>query len=151
MQKDKVRRKEVTAAVDGPEQSSVAELGEPDLQNEQIARYFEHYLKVLAPWYDLNDFDNSFRAIVGRRAQHSPLLLSAIVAFAAIHKSRTGHAASKSVAEGHHAYCLRLLIGLDGCATAVTEGTALAATCLLRSYEILAGKGRSPISRYLLM
>ncbi|OAL26837.1 hypothetical protein AYO22_04004 [Fonsecaea multimorphosa] len=122
------------------EQPSVERFAEPRvrLQNEEIAHYFAHYLKTLAPWYDLNDLGQAFRRIVGSRAQQSSLLLSAVIAFAAIHKSRTSHAVPKSLAERHHAHCLRLLIGITETAPAIRDGTALAATCLLRSYEILA-------------
>ncbi|KAH0839275.1 C6 transcription factor [Fonsecaea pedrosoi] len=108
------------------------------LQDEEIAHYFVHYLKTLAPWYDLNDLDQAFKSIVGSRAQQSSLLLSAIIAFAAIHKSRTSHDVPKSLPEKHHAHCLRLLIGLTETAPAIKDGTALATTCLLRSFEILA-------------
>ncbi len=126
----------------GATQAKAAEIRDPQtaLQDEDIAQYFEHYLKELAPWYDLNDLDMTFAVIVASKAQHSRLLLSAIIAFAAVHKSRTGHAASKNLAETHHAHCLRLLIGLDSDDLEIRNGTALAATCLLRSYEILSGK-----------
>ena len=109
------------------------------LQDEEAAVHFEHYLKTLAQWYDLVDLDSAFARAIGERAQHSLLLLSAILAFEAIHKSRTGCSGSKSLADHYHAQCLRLLIGLDENDVAAKDGTALAATCLLRSYEILAG------------
>lgn len=110
------------------------------LRNEQAAGLFEHYLQVLASWYDLNDLDCAFARIVGREAQHSHLLLNAVLAFAAIHKCRTGQSALKELADGYHNRCLRLLIGLRQSDEALSDGTALAATCLLRSYEILAGE-----------
>ncbi|KAJ9494375.1 hypothetical protein H2202_010158 [Exophiala xenobiotica] len=124
----------------GATQAKTADIRDPQsaLQDEDIAQYFEHYLKELAPWYDLNDLDMTFAVVVARRALRSQLLLSAIIAFAAVHKSRTGHAASKTLAETHHAHCLRLLIGLDNDGIEIRDGTALAATCLLRSYEILS-------------
>ena len=126
----------------GAEQDSAEIIKEPlvELQNDEIAGCFEHYLKVLAPWYDLNDLDTTFRSVVGRQALHSRLLLSAIIAFAAIHQSKTGRAALRSLTERFHARCVLLLIALDEFDTATTDGTALAATCLLRSYEILAGE-----------
>lgn len=116
------------------------------LQNEEVAQCFEHYLKSLSPWYDLTDCDSTFAAPVGTEAQHSPLLLSAIVAFAAIHRARTGHSAFMPLADAYHAQCLRLLIGLHDYDTATKDGTALAATCLLRSYEILGGLSRASIT-----
>ncbi|KEF52445.1 uncharacterized protein A1O9_11686 [Exophiala aquamarina CBS 119918] len=110
------------------------------LQSDQTAQLFEHYLKVLACWYDLNDFDCSFARIVGREAQHSDLLLNAVLAFSAMHKCRTGQSSLKGLAESYHARCLRLLIRLQQSDQETSDGTALAATCLLRSYEILAGE-----------
>jgi CDGSH-type Zn-finger protein len=110
------------------------------LQDEQAAELFEHYLRVLASWYDLNDLDCAFARIVGQEAQHSDLLLNAVLAFSAIHKCRTGQSSLKELADGHHTRCLHLLIGLRQSDKAVSDGTALAATCLLRSYEILAGE-----------
>jgi hypothetical protein len=113
------------------------------LQDAANAQYFEHYLKNLASWYDLNDLNATFAGRIGQRAsQDSQLLLSAIVAFAAMHQSRTGNSAAKPCAEAHHAHCLRLLVRLKPQHPAVKDGTALAATCLLRSYEILAGKAQ---------
>ncbi|KAG9775406.1 hypothetical protein KCU88_g5106, partial [Aureobasidium melanogenum] len=92
--------------------------------DEEIAQCFEHYLEVLSPWYDLNDQDSTFGARVAEQAQHNPLLMSAVVAFAAMHKARTGHSSFMLIADRYD--------------SATKDGTALAATCLLRSYEILA-------------
>ncbi|KAJ9601927.1 hypothetical protein H2200_013597 [Cladophialophora chaetospira] len=126
--------------VDETEPGFAIAVGEPsvELQSEEIAQCFEHYLRVLSPWYDLNDLDNNFRRVVGKRALWNSLLFSAVIAFAAIHQSKTGRAALKTLAESYHTCCLRLLIGLDEADAAIVNGTALAATCLLRSYEILA-------------
>ncbi|OQV08298.1 Fungal specific transcription factor domain-containing protein [Cladophialophora immunda] len=139
-QKNVRKRTNGAKGTDSIEQNSVERFDEPRvrLQNEEIAHYFAHYLKTLAPWYDLNDLRQAFKGIVGSRAQQSSLLLSAVIAFAAIHKSRTCHAVPKSLAERHHAHCLRLLIGITETSPEIKDGTALAATCLLRSYEILA-------------
>lgn len=110
------------------------------LRQEQAAQLFEHYLQVLASWYDLNDLDCGFARVVGREAQKTQLLLNAVLAFAAIHKCRTGQSSLKELGDMYHNRCLRLLIGLRQSDEAIANGTALAATCLLRSYEILAGK-----------
>lgn len=140
VQKNGKRNKAANGAND-EERPAARQDGEArvELQDEETARHFEHYIKVLAPWYDLNDLDNAFRSDVGNRALQSHLLLSAIIAFAAMHKSRTGQIASKTLAETHHSRCLHLLINLEEDDMATKDGTALAATCLLRSYEILAG------------
>jgi hypothetical protein len=41
------------------------------LQDEDIAQYFEHYLRELAPWYDLNDLDMTLTVVVASRALRS--------------------------------------------------------------------------------
>lgn len=110
------------------------------LQDEQTAQLFEHYLRVLAPWYDLNDLENAFTRTVGARARECHLILHAILAFAAIHKCRTGQSSLKTMAEVQHARCLRHLIELRKGDALIEDGTALSATCLLRSYELLSGQ-----------
>lgn len=108
------------------------------LQEDSIAGLFHHYVVSLAPWYDLSDVDRHFAKHVPRVALQRPLLFSAVIAFAAIHKSRTGTASAKSTAEHFHGHCVRLLIGLNAESRDASDGAALAAVCLLRSYEILA-------------
>ena len=70
-------------------------------------------------------------------ALDSPLLFSAAIAFAGIYLHRR-LAFPRSVAEAYHGRCLNLLIALSEEDHAIKDGTALASTCLLRSYEILA-------------
>ncbi|KAJ4676159.1 hypothetical protein HRR93_004058 [Exophiala dermatitidis] len=140
VQKNVARRRKNSTPVLASDHDPEVSLQDPRkaLQDEEIAECFEHYLKVLSPWYDLNDHDSTFGAVVAEQAQQNPLLLSAVVAFAAMHKARTGHSSFMPVADRYHNQCLRLLIGLHDYDAATKDGTALAATCLLRSYEILA-------------
>lgn len=56
-----------------------------------------------------------------------------------MHESKTSAESSYSIASAYHTKCVRLLISLEGNDVLVTRGIALAATCLLRSYEILDG------------
>lgn len=93
---------------------------------------------VLAPWYDLSDTARSFARDVPRHGLESPLLFSAIIAFAAIHRSCTGATSFRATAERYHSICIEHLINLDESATPSSKGVALAAVCLLRSYEIPA-------------
>ena len=110
----------------------------PALQDHGIARLFNHYIQHLGPWYDLSDDKRHFTRVVPQEALHSPLLFNAIIAFAAVHCSRTGIAGLRPIAEQYHALCVELIIALDDVAIQSDRGTALAAVCLLRSYEILA-------------
>lgn len=107
------------------------------LKDPHIADLFHIYIKDLAPWYDLNDETHAFERDGAVKALDSPLLFSAIIAFAAIYAART-QSSNSVIAEEYHAKCLRLLIKLSVEDEEVRCGTALAATCLLRSYEILS-------------
>ncbi len=103
-------------------------------------RYFHHYITEIAPWYDLSDYSLHFGTKVPELALDNGLLFSAIVALSAIHVANTSAPTARVAAEFYHSCCIRFLIGLDGAALAVMGGAALATTCLLRSYEILAGR-----------
>jgi hypothetical protein len=110
------------------------------LQDRDTARLFQHYLTHLAPWYDLSDADRSFGKQVPHLALNFQMLLHAIFAFAAIHVSRTTMhiAKARAIADQHHSRCVELLLTVQENDVRSTTGVALAAVCLLRSYEILA-------------
>ena len=107
------------------------------LQRPEIAQLFQVYIKELAPYYDLNDEARAFAEQGAELALDSPLLFSAACAYSAIYLHRR-LAFPRSIAEAYHGRCLNLLIALSGEDEAIRDGTALASTCLLRSYEILA-------------
>ena len=107
------------------------------LKDPEIARLFHHYGKHLAPWYDLSDSGERFAKVAPHRALSHPLLFNAIIASAAIHLSTTTTQSLKQTGERYHSGCVESLIGLKDDAY-FEDGTALAAVCLLRSYEILA-------------
>ncbi|KAM0306510.1 hypothetical protein ACHAPM_001081 [Fusarium culmorum] len=56
-----------------------------------------------------------------------------------MHTCKTSSPSFRKVAEFYHHRCVRLLITLSEGNQLITRGIALAATCLLRSYEILDG------------
>jgi len=109
------------------------------LQDLTIAKYFKHYFEI-AKWYDLSDHKAVFGTKIPEIALSNPLLFSAIIALAAIHLSRTSLPTARNAAEHYHACCVTDLIQLDRDDEVIDTGVPLAATCLLRSYEILAGK-----------
>lgn len=126
---------------------SFVTLGFPDpkdpqraLQSADIARLFHHFIVVLAPWYDLSDALTAFGTEVPQKALGNPLLFAAILALAAIHLSQTSVPKIREVAEFYHEHCIKALIVLDPQEVRAADGVPLAATCLLRSYELLAGK-----------
>ncbi|KAL9946056.1 hypothetical protein ACHAO5_004280 [Verticillium nonalfalfae] len=107
------------------------------LASPDIARIFHHYIIEIAPWYDLSDPASSFATRLPRLALEMPLPFSAIIAQAAMQICQTTVPSQRPVAEFYHGHCVRLLIELrDDCGSVESEA-ALAAVCLLRSYEIL--------------
>ncbi|KAG8673348.1 hypothetical protein FPOAC2_06791 [Fusarium poae] len=109
------------------------------LQDQNIARLFHSYTSDISKWYDLSDSAFSFGQIVPTIALDEPLLFSAIIALAAMQTSKTSSPSFRKVAELYHHQCVRLLITLNEGDQLISRGIALAATCLLRSYEILDG------------
>lgn len=106
-----------------------------------VARYFQHYITELAPWYDLSDGSQLFGTKLPEIALDNSLPFAAILALAAVHISQTTAPSARAAAEFYHGHCIRILIGLkdeDDCEVD-TRGLALASVCLLRSYEILSG------------
>ncbi|KAH8900013.1 hypothetical protein GQ53DRAFT_790522 [Thozetella sp. PMI_491] len=108
------------------------------LSSPHVARYFHHYIIHIAPWYDLSDASMLFGTQLPAMALDSELLFSAMVALSAIHIANTTAPTTRAAAEFYHGCCIRLLIGLEDSDLVNIGGTALATTCLLRSYEILA-------------
>jgi hypothetical protein len=108
------------------------------LQDPQVAKLFRHYIGTLAAWYDLNDSKRHFKDVVPVRARYNPLLLSAILAFAAANQHRTiGEERYMEIAEFYHYDSVRRLISLTENIDSIPLGETLAAICLLRSYEII--------------
>ncbi|KAB5585616.1 hypothetical protein GE09DRAFT_32123 [Coniochaeta sp. 2T2.1] len=112
------------------------------LESARMADFFQHYITHLAPWYDLSDARCTFGTTVPRIALDDPLLFSAVMALSAMRVSNTispssSASGSREVAEFYHGCCIRLLIALQEGDRWLEGGVALAATCLLRSYEIL--------------
>ncbi|KAI5921437.1 hypothetical protein F4810DRAFT_337625 [Camillea tinctor] len=110
------------------------------LEARETADLFHHYISNLAPWYDLSDERFTFMNEVPITARDDPLLFSALMALSAMHKSKTTTPSLRDAAESYHSQCIRLLIDLDPNDPRIEKGVALAATCLLRSYEILDGE-----------
>ncbi|KAL9469227.1 hypothetical protein ACSS6W_010921 [Trichoderma asperelloides] len=108
------------------------------LQSPDVAWYFHNYIAEPAKWYDLGDASRLFATRVPELALDEPLLFSAIIALSAEHVSQTTKSKpAKAVAEFYHGHCVHRLILLDEKTELLRNGVALAAVCLLRSYEIL--------------
>lgn len=80
-------------------------------------------------------------------ALDEPLLFCAIIAVAAMQICKTTANSLRDTAEYYHGCCVRLLIRLKEGDELISNGVALAATCLLRSYEILDGELKPHLGR----
>ncbi|KAI1346008.1 hypothetical protein F5Y01DRAFT_37756 [Xylaria sp. FL0043] len=118
--------------------SSLGDTPRELLRSPEIASYFRSYINNVAPWYDLSDSRCSFSSEVPILALDEPLLFYAVIALAAMHMSQTIARSTRTIAETYHTKCIRCLIDLDPEDVLIEKGVALATTCLLRSYEILA-------------
>ncbi|KAI0506568.1 hypothetical protein F5B22DRAFT_441090 [Xylaria bambusicola] len=110
------------------------------LQSSELASYFRGYINNVAPWYDLSDSSCSFSNEVPLIALDECLLFYAVIALSAMYVSQTTAPSARTIAEMYHTKCIRRLIDLGPEDVLIGKGVALAATCLLRSYEILFEK-----------
>lgn len=110
------------------------------LESLELANYFRRYINNVAPWYDLSDSQCCFSTEVPVIALDEPLLFYAIIALSAVYVSQTTVPSARTIAEAYHTRCIRRLIELNPEDALIKQGVALAVTCLLRSYEILAGE-----------
>lgn len=108
------------------------------LLDAEIASLFAHYIDALAPWYDLNDAQRLFGTVVPKAALECPVLFQAIIAFSASHRYKI-LGSSETMAMNFHAACVERMLRLVNATNVDLHGNELAATCLLRSYEIING------------
>jgi hypothetical protein len=109
------------------------------VQDSEIAELFAHYINVLAPWYDLNDSERLFGTLVPTNSLDCPILFRAVIAFSAVHRYKTPHVV-QNIASAFHAACVQDFLQLMDIGEPRSHANELAATCLLRSYEIINGK-----------
>ncbi|KIW18130.1 hypothetical protein PV08_02418 [Exophiala spinifera] len=111
------------------------------LTEPEIVEAFAHYISVLAPWYDLNDPQRTFGTLVVETALQVPILFKAIVAFSARHSSKL-NGSNSEIANIFHDACVEDFLSSMESPDTTLKGSKLAATCLLRSYEIINGGSR---------
>ncbi|KAF2108554.1 hypothetical protein BDV96DRAFT_605609 [Lophiotrema nucula] len=108
---------------------------------EETAFLLKTYLRTVAIWMDLIDFDHTYQLSIPRLIFRSPLLLHSICAFTAKHLARANsrhHSSWEPVAREHYGKALRLLISA---LNSSAQENCLTATILLSSYEILDSLG----------
>lgn len=108
------------------------------LTHIKISHLFRYYIDILAPWYDLCDEDQHFGRVVPMHALDEPLLFKAIIAFSAYHKGKVS-GRIEELGITFHAACVQDMLAVMDDFPQTLRGNCLAATCLLRSYEILTG------------
>jgi hypothetical protein len=114
----------------------------------ETAFLLQTYLRTVATWMDLLDFDLTYQLSIPRVALSSPLLFHSICAFTARHLSLSNSRQQSSwdpVARFHYGESLRLLIAA---LNSPSYKHALTATLLVSSYEILQALSSEPHSRH---
>ncbi len=107
------------------------------LENPEIARFFLHYIRVIAPFYDLNDATNTFSTDVTTHSLEVPVLFRAIIALSSSHYFKV-MGTSHDISFAFYAACIKdLLEALHNSSN--IPGDYLAAACLLQLYEISNG------------
>ncbi|KAH7002383.1 hypothetical protein EDB80DRAFT_720506 [Ilyonectria destructans] len=104
------------------------------LNTHKEAKYFMHFIRNLASWFDTCDPARHFGIEVPKRAHHLPLLAYSILAFSARQLSLT-----TGVDDGSHSsyysHALRILIPIFDDPNEAMNENVLAGIVILRSYE----------------
>jgi hypothetical protein len=90
---------------------------------------------------DITDIQRHFAIDVPERALSCPVLLNALLAFAARHLSQTSEY-DPAVAEHYHQECVRLMIPMLGQEELVADETLFAAAVILRAFEETNGTNK---------
>lgn len=101
--------------------------------SRQEAFFLNHFAEHLARWLDCTDASRQFSTSVTSLAKSSPILLHAVVSFAARHVGDS-HAADQAQEK-----CIQLLIPLLSSETVGDDEAILCATVILRVCEQLTG------------
>lgn len=108
----------------------------PSELSQRDAEYVHHFAQHLAIWLDCTDASRQFTLKVSTLARKSPILLHAVVSFAARHMKRN------LVADSAQQRCVELLIPHLSCDEVSKDEAILCAIVILRVCEQLSGKRR---------
>ncbi|KAF2169398.1 hypothetical protein M409DRAFT_52646 [Zasmidium cellare ATCC 36951] len=101
-----------------------------------LFRLFSHYTEVVAPWLALTDPDQHFRHVVPHEAFSFPILFNAIIALSA-QQLHMLHGLDIGIADLFHQRCIVALIAALSHQVLAADGRVLAATVILRMFEML--------------
>ncbi|PNP42445.1 hypothetical protein TGAMA5MH_05186 [Trichoderma gamsii] len=104
------------------------------------ASYLHHFSTHLARWLDCTDASRQFTLNVTALAKSSPILLYAVISYAARH---LGH---NNTADQFQEKCIGLLIPLLSTETIANDETILCAIVILRVCEQLSGKSHRAVA-----
>ncbi|KAI0466531.1 hypothetical protein F4859DRAFT_297632 [Xylaria cf. heliscus] len=104
------------------------------LKDKHEAQLFCHYVRNIAPLFDLCDHERHFATVVPQRATTCPPLLNALLAASAKHSSCFG-LVTPLVADKYYQECLGTIIPVLSSDTVVRDENLLAAIVILRFVE----------------
>ncbi|KAI1359585.1 hypothetical protein F5Y08DRAFT_319211, partial [Xylaria arbuscula] len=104
------------------------------LKDKDEANLFYHWVRNIAPLFDLCDHERYFQTVVPECATACPPLLNAILASSAKHASRMGMV-DPLVADKYYQECLGTIIPILSAHNMVRDENLLAATVILRFIE----------------
>ncbi|KAI0967920.1 hypothetical protein F4678DRAFT_443996 [Xylaria arbuscula] len=104
------------------------------LRDKQEAQLFYHWVRVVAPMFDLCDHERHFATVVSQHATACPPLLNALLAASAKHSSRVG-LLDPLVADKIYQESLRTIIPVLSSQDIVGDENLLAAIVILRFVE----------------
>lgn len=107
---------------------------EPVELAHQTALLVHHYAEFLGRWLDCTDATRQFTLGVPEKVKNCPILLYAVLSFAARHRG------DEITAQGYYQSCIPLLIDRLNEVAASHDETLLCAIVILRFYEQLSGK-----------
>ncbi|KAI9753811.1 MAG: hypothetical protein M4579_004992 [Chaenotheca gracillima] len=117
--------------------------GRRPTSNKEVYRLLQYYVEVVGPWLDLADSNRHFSRNVPEAAFQCPFLLHAILAFSAQQLHRLG-SCNAVLADFYYHECLTSMIPMLQDLEVATDGKLLAATVILRMYEMLGPTGNDP-------
>lgn len=107
---------------------------DPSELSRSDAEYVHHFVQHLAIWLDCTDASRQFTLKMSTLARKSPIVLNAVISFAARHMKRG------LVADSAQQRCVELLIPHLSCDEVSKDEAVLSAIVILRVCEQLSGK-----------
>ncbi|CAD6589562.1 MAG: hypothetical protein ASARMPRED_004128 [Alectoria sarmentosa] len=112
----------------------IPELAWP-LKSLQEGMLFQHFVTHLAPWFDVGDSKRHFGKIATRMAITSPLLMTVILAIAALHHSRISGQSDLYNAMTLHDRCLNMIVPMLSDSDRANDDSVLITTTILHLYD----------------